>query len=140
LRRSRPRKLRRIIISSKKVPKKKNRAVPLQFGALPYRITEQGLLADMWRQKQSGHFAMTNIDDKGGAVPCEVRVFPLCVKRQLKTWPEVQERELRWLAPTDATGRGSGIGQAPAILEFCRNVAFNREGAGQGASDGDLRA
>jgi len=40
-----------------------------------------------------------SLDDEGGAVPCEVRVFPLLVKRQLKTWPEQQEREIRWLDP-----------------------------------------
>lgn len=40
--------------------------------------------------------------DKSGTVPCEVRVFPLLVKRQRKTWPEAQERELRWLNPVDA--------------------------------------
>lgn len=42
------------------------------------------------------------LDDKSGAVPCEVRVFALLVKRQLKTWPEANERELRWSTPADA--------------------------------------
>jgi 8-oxo-dGTP pyrophosphatase MutT (NUDIX family) len=42
------------------------------------------------------------LDDESGAVPCEVRVFPLLVKRQLKAWPEANERELRWLNPVDA--------------------------------------
>jgi 8-oxo-dGTP pyrophosphatase MutT (NUDIX family) len=42
------------------------------------------------------------LDDEIGAVPCEVCVFPLLVKRQLKTWPEINERELRWLDPATA--------------------------------------
>jgi 8-oxo-dGTP pyrophosphatase MutT (NUDIX family) len=41
-------------------------------------------------------------DDESSAVPCEVRVFPLLVKRQLKAWPEASERELRWLDPAEA--------------------------------------
>jgi 8-oxo-dGTP pyrophosphatase MutT (NUDIX family) len=42
------------------------------------------------------------LDDESGAVPCEVSVFPLRVKRQLKTWPEQNEREIRWFNPRDA--------------------------------------
>jgi 8-oxo-dGTP pyrophosphatase MutT (NUDIX family) len=44
-------------------------------------------------------------DDENSAVPCEVLVFPLLVKRQLKAWPEANERELRWLDPVDAASR-----------------------------------
>jgi 8-oxo-dGTP pyrophosphatase MutT (NUDIX family) len=36
------------------------------------------------------------VDANGGSVPCEVRVFPMIVKRQLDTWPEAHEREARW--------------------------------------------
>jgi 8-oxo-dGTP pyrophosphatase MutT (NUDIX family) len=37
------------------------------------------------------------LDGERGAIPCEVRVFPLLVKRQARTWPEADERESRWL-------------------------------------------
>jgi 8-oxo-dGTP pyrophosphatase MutT (NUDIX family) len=33
---------------------------------------------------------------------CEVQVFPLEVKRQCKNWPEKEEREVRWLSPSEA--------------------------------------
>jgi 8-oxo-dGTP pyrophosphatase MutT (NUDIX family) len=36
------------------------------------------------------------LEENSGAVPCEVRVFPMLVKRQLDTWPEAHERETRW--------------------------------------------
>ena len=32
----------------------------------------------------------------GRSVPCEVRVFPLWVERQLEDWPERGQREARW--------------------------------------------
>ena len=36
-------------------------------------------------------------DDESGAISCEVLVFALEVKRQLKDWPEASEREVRWM-------------------------------------------
>jgi 8-oxo-dGTP pyrophosphatase MutT (NUDIX family) len=40
---------------------------------------------------------------KGGAViACEVRVFPLKVKRQQKSWLERGEREIQWFSRTKA--------------------------------------
>jgi 8-oxo-dGTP pyrophosphatase MutT (NUDIX family) len=38
----------------------------------------------------------------GTIVICEVQVFPLEVKRQRKDWPEKEEREVRWLSPSEA--------------------------------------
>jgi hypothetical protein len=35
-------------------------------------------------------------------VSCEVRVFPLLVKRQSETWPEIEQRVVRWVAPDKA--------------------------------------
>jgi 8-oxo-dGTP pyrophosphatase MutT (NUDIX family) len=42
------------------------------------------------------------IDANGGTVPCEVRVFPMIVKRQLSTWPEAHEREAQWFESAKA--------------------------------------
>jgi 8-oxo-dGTP pyrophosphatase MutT (NUDIX family) len=38
----------------------------------------------------------------GAIVACEVRVFPLKVKRQQKRWPERGEREIQWFSRTKA--------------------------------------
>ena len=42
------------------------------------------------------------LDASGVTVPCEVRVFPMIVKRQLDTWPEANEREARWFEQAKA--------------------------------------
>lgn len=42
------------------------------------------------------------LDANGVTVPCEVRLFPMFVKRQLETWPEAHEREARWFEPAKA--------------------------------------
>jgi 8-oxo-dGTP pyrophosphatase MutT (NUDIX family) len=36
------------------------------------------------------------LDDVDAYVPCEVRVFPLLVKKQSEEWPESGERTARW--------------------------------------------
>jgi 8-oxo-dGTP pyrophosphatase MutT (NUDIX family) len=38
-------------------------------------------------------------DEDGITIPCHVRVFPLLVKRQSKTWPESEQRVAQWLEP-----------------------------------------
>jgi len=53
--------------------------------------------------KSIGHFAYDKaIDDSGVRVGCEVRVFPLLVKRQSEDWPERGQRRIRWVAPGTA--------------------------------------
>jgi len=38
----------------------------------------------------------------GAVVACEVRVFPLKVKRQQKSWPERGQREIQWFSRAKA--------------------------------------
>lgn len=55
------------------------------------------------RKKSVGNFTYQKLlDDDGVTVPCEVKVFPLLVQRQSKTWPEIKQRLTRWLAPEKA--------------------------------------
>jgi len=42
------------------------------------------------------------LEASGAAVPCEVRVFSMIVKRQFETWPEAHQRESQWFAPAGA--------------------------------------
>ena len=53
--------------------------------------------------KSIGLFAYDKIlDENGIRASCEVRVFPLLVKRQSQTWPEIEERLVQWVAPDKA--------------------------------------
>ena len=53
--------------------------------------------------KSVGFFAYDKIlDENGVRVSCEVRVFPLLVKRQSETWPEIEQRVVEWVAPDKA--------------------------------------
>ena len=42
------------------------------------------------------------MEDRVASFPCEVQVFPLLVKRQLKKWPEYRQRRVRWLSVPEA--------------------------------------
>ncbi len=53
--------------------------------------------------KSVGVFAYDKLIDGDGIwVRCEVRVFPLLVKRQSQVWPEAEQRRVQWVEPSRA--------------------------------------
>ena len=61
-------------------------------------------------------------DADGVTVPCEVRVFPMIVKRQLDTWPEAHEREARWFEPAKALSAIKNKGLCELIDLFVERI------------------
>jgi 8-oxo-dGTP pyrophosphatase MutT (NUDIX family) len=51
--------------------------------------------------KSIGLFAYDKILDQA-CIGCEVQVFPLLVKQQSESWPEIDERVVQWVAPERA--------------------------------------
>ena len=43
-------------------------------------------------------------DDDGITIPCDVRVFPLLVKRKSQTWPESEQRVAQWSPRSSKAG------------------------------------
>jgi 8-oxo-dGTP pyrophosphatase MutT (NUDIX family) len=66
-----------------------------------------------------GTFSYEKRLKNGGVVECEVRVFPLEVRRQNKEWPEKQERRVKWLSATKAAAR---VDQ-PRLSKIIRQLA-----------------
>src|SRR5712672_2539237 len=62
---------------------------------------EAGVVGAVGR-RAVGSFPYEKRLKNGGAVVCEVRVFPLEVSRQNKQWPEKQERVVKWLSASQA--------------------------------------
>ncbi len=54
------------------------------------------------------------------SVLCQVKVFPLEVRRQLKTWPEQDQREGRWFSPSDAAEAVAEAGLSGIIRAACK--------------------
>jgi 8-oxo-dGTP pyrophosphatase MutT (NUDIX family) len=53
-------------------------------------------------------------------VLCQVKVFPLEVRKQLKHFPEARQRELRWFTPSEAAEAVSEPGLAALIRAAAR--------------------
>jgi 8-oxo-dGTP pyrophosphatase MutT (NUDIX family) len=79
---------------------------------------EAGVLGAIGR-RPVGSFAYAKRLKNGGAVECEVRVFPLQVKRQRKEWPEKQERRVKWLSASKAAEKVKD----PVLSKIIRRMA-----------------
>ena len=88
-------------------------------------LEEAGLRGTIAR-KSIGSFVYDKVfEGEGRAVACKVKVYPLAVSRELKTWPEQLERDRRWV---DEAGAAALVGD-PGLLDIV--LAFIRsEGAG----------
>lgn len=73
-------------------------------------------------------------DEDGCAVTCEVVVFPLAVKRQLKVWPEIEQRETRWVSAKDAAAQTDEDGLRPLLALFSEKMEARQKAAATQAS------
>jgi len=64
-------------------------------------------------------------DEHGITIPCDVRVFPLLVKRHSKTWPESEQRVAQWLEPAVALSLVEEDGLRSLISSFMHRLAPN---------------
>src|SRR5215472_11017623 len=82
-----------------------------QKGKAPYHsaareaFEEAGVVGAV-AKRSVGSFSYEKQLKNGGAVVCEVRVFPLEVRRQNKQWPEKQERVTKWHSASQAVEKG----------------------------------
>ena len=62
------------------------------------------------------------LEENGFTVPCEVRVFAMSVRRQLKSWPEAYERDSRWFEPINALSALKDEGLRDLIAVFVKRT------------------
>ena|SRR5215467_11016222 len=79
---------------------------------------EAGVLGAVGR-RPVGSFSYEKRLKNGESIECEVRVFPLAVRRQRKEWPEKQERRVKWLSATKAAEKV----KHPVLSKIIRRVA-----------------
>lgn len=53
---------------------------------------------------------------------CRVTVYPMRVEKDLKKWPEMDERRLRWLSPVEAAIAADDPGLAALILRLADHL------------------
>jgi 8-oxo-dGTP pyrophosphatase MutT (NUDIX family) len=59
----------------------------------------------------------------GGQVTCDVRVFPLLVKRAAKTWPEIEQRDIQWVTPERALALIKDPALNALVSAFVKRIA-----------------
>jgi 8-oxo-dGTP pyrophosphatase MutT (NUDIX family) len=71
-----------------------------------------------------GSFRYNKMPAENGAhALCEVRVFPLLVRRQSAAWPEAQQRLTQWVDPERATSLVSEQALRSLIVAFAKRAA-----------------
>jgi 8-oxo-dGTP pyrophosphatase MutT (NUDIX family) len=83
---------------------------------------EAGVLGAVGR-RPVGSFSYKKRLKNGGSVDCEVRVFPLEVRRQSKDWPEKQERRVKWLSASKAVEKVKDRALSKIIRRVARTCA-----------------
>ena len=82
--------------------------------------------------KPIGRYRYAKISDEEiGTISCEVLVFALEVKRQLKDWPEASEREVRWVNSEEAAALIDDDGLRSLAQEFASRLPFAPVRAGR---------
>jgi 8-oxo-dGTP pyrophosphatase MutT (NUDIX family) len=63
------------------------------------------------------------LDAAGVQATCEVRVFPLLVKRQSEVWPEFEQRMVQWVEPSKAASLIREPDLKRIVATFVKRVA-----------------
>jgi 8-oxo-dGTP pyrophosphatase MutT (NUDIX family) len=73
--------------------------------------------------KPIGFFAYDKLHDEAGSMRCEVKVYPLLVKRQSHVWPESHQRTTQWVEPSRAIAMIKEPGLKKLVAKFAKRVA-----------------
>jgi 8-oxo-dGTP pyrophosphatase MutT (NUDIX family) len=153
------------VASSRKPSRRKARlTVRVQYGALPYRFSQDAALEILlvttrgtrrwivpkgWLirglrpaksaareafeeagvtgrigAKPIGLFAYDKLSDEtGDGTTCEVKVYPLLVKRQSHVWPESHQRTTQWVEPSRAIAMVKEPGLKKLVAAFAKRAA-----------------
>ena len=80
------------------------------------------------RSRPIGRFTYDKrIDEDGRFFACVVTVFPLEVARQHQIWPDVWQRETRWLTAGEAAALIDDDGLKPLLHTFAQKMAGKRK-------------
>jgi 8-oxo-dGTP pyrophosphatase MutT (NUDIX family) len=63
------------------------------------------------------------LDEEGIQFNCEVKVFPLLVKRQSENWPEIEQRLVQWVDPGKAVSMIKDPELKKLVATFAKRVA-----------------
>lgn len=84
-------------------------------------LEEAGLVGKV-ESEPIGSFRYPKILKDGSEVDCTVTVFPMLVTKEKKTWPEMRQREKRWLKIEKAAELAGDDGLSTLLLDFAGKI------------------
>jgi 8-oxo-dGTP pyrophosphatase MutT (NUDIX family) len=81
---------------------------------------EAGVRGKVGAKSIGGFSYQKSVGDSDDTVPCEVRVFPMLVTRQLNAWPEAHERTAEWFVLDNALSVIEFAGLRTLISSFAK--------------------
>jgi 8-oxo-dGTP pyrophosphatase MutT (NUDIX family) len=97
------------------------RGIPPHDTAAKEAFEEAGVVGKV-SKRPIGSYPYDKILKKGNTASCRVQVFALRVTRQHKSWPEKDERQIRWYPPIEA----ARFIQEPHLRRIIRKFAKRR--------------
>lgn len=82
-------------------------------------------------RRDAGRYFYAKVQLIGAAIPCEVIVYPLEVKREADTWKEMTDRTRQWMRPTEAAAVVDEPDLASLILSFSEEASTYRADAAE---------
>jgi len=79
---------------------------------------EAGLRGAMGNRSIGSYLYEKRLAEKQTSVPCEVKVFPMRVRRQEAAWPEQSQRKTRWFSAAAGIEVISDEGMKAIIADF----------------------
>ena len=70
------------------------------------------------------------VDESGMRVSCEVKVYPLLVKRQSEVWPEFKQRTTQWIEAGKAIALIKEPGLRKIVVAFAKRAAAAADRSG----------
>jgi len=98
-----------------------------KIGLSPHELAaeeafEEAGIAGKISKSSIGSYSYDKALGRGGTARCSVKVFPIEVKRQHRSWPEKRERQTGWFTPDDA----ARFIREPRLRRIIRNFAKQR--------------
>jgi 8-oxo-dGTP pyrophosphatase MutT (NUDIX family) len=84
---------------------------------------EEAGIRGVMGKKSIGAFRFLKTVDDALSVMCEVRLYPMKVKRELTDWPEAPDRTPRWFEPSAALAAVNDAGLKSVINRFVETMA-----------------
>jgi 8-oxo-dGTP pyrophosphatase MutT (NUDIX family) len=78
------------------------------------------------------------LDEHAIPVNCEVKVFPLLVKRQSEVWPEMEQRLFQWFEPSEAVSLIREPQLKKLVAKFANRIAATARKSAESSSRGAI--